>query len=88
VYYATQIDVSPPTIVLKVNNAEHFSPTYQRYLVNRLRELLPYAEVPIRLFVRGKQERDAKDRKSPSLEERRDAELMSEPKVAPKRGRR
>ncbi|HRK30583.1 MAG TPA: ribosome biogenesis GTPase Der [Tepidisphaeraceae bacterium] len=57
VYYATQIDVSPPTIVLKVNHEDNFPTSYQRYLVNRLRELLPYPEVPIRLHVRGKEAR-------------------------------
>ena len=88
VYYATQIDVSPPTIVLKVNHPENFPPTYQRYLVNRLRELLPYAEVPIKLLVRGKGERDAKARKTPSLEERRDEELTAEPNPdAPRAGK-
>jgi GTPase len=88
VYYATQIDVSPPTIVLKVNHHENFPPTYQRYLVNRLRELLPFPEVPIKLLVRGKDERDAKDRKTPSLEERREAELTEEVEPQKPRGRR
>jgi GTPase len=72
VYYATQIDVAPPTIVLKVNHAEHFPATYQRYLVNRLRELLPYPHVPIKLLVRGK-ERDAKSR-----EKREEAHLIGD----------
>jgi len=57
-YYATQIDVSPPTIVLFVNDPEAFGQDYQRYVINRLRELLPFKEVPIRLIVRqstGKQ---------------------------------
>lgn len=88
VFYATQVDVAPPTIVLKVNQAEHFTPSYQRYLVNRLRELLPYAEVPIRLMVRGKGERDGKDRKQPSLEERREEELTVEPTPGRRRRRR
>jgi GTP-binding protein len=51
-YYATQIDVEPPTIVMFVNDAEFFGTEYQRYVVNRIRELLPYKEVPIRLFIR------------------------------------
>jgi GTP-binding protein len=52
VFYATQIDVAPPTIVLFVNNPAYIDETYQRFLINRFRELLPYAEVPIRLIVR------------------------------------
>ncbi len=65
VYYATQIDVSPPTIVLKVNHVENFPTMYQRYLINRLRELLPYAEVPIRLHVRGKDARGGPGKPAP-----------------------
>ncbi|MDW8263463.1 MAG: ribosome biogenesis GTPase Der [Phycisphaerales bacterium] len=58
VYYATQIGVAPPTIVLKVNHVENFPETYQRYLIHRLRELLPYSQVPIRLIVRGKDQKE------------------------------
>ncbi|HEX8339577.1 MAG TPA: ribosome biogenesis GTPase Der [Tepidisphaeraceae bacterium] len=54
VYYATQVDVSPPTIVLFVNRPEYIDENYRRFVVNRFRELLPYAEVPIRIEVRGK----------------------------------
>jgi hypothetical protein len=28
--------------------------TYQRFMINRFRELLPYDEVPIRLLLRGR----------------------------------
>jgi len=54
VFYATQTAVAPPTIVLFVNNAEFMSETYQRFMINRFRELLPYPEVPIKLLLRGK----------------------------------
>jgi GTP-binding protein len=54
VYYATQTDVAPPTVVLFVNNPSYFSESYQRYMINRFREMLPYAEVPIRLMIRGR----------------------------------
>ncbi len=53
VYYATQADVLPPTIVLFVNNPLLIDDMYQRYMINRFRELLPYPEVPIKLVVRG-----------------------------------
>ncbi len=55
VYYVTQPEVHPPTIVLFVNKPEFIDEMYQRYMVNRMRELLPYAEVPIRLVIRGKE---------------------------------
>jgi GTP-binding protein len=52
--YATQTEVAPPTIVLFVNRAEYLDESYRRFFVNRMRELLPYAEVPIRLLVRAR----------------------------------
>jgi GTPase len=52
VFYVTQTDVAPPTIVVFVNNAEYVNETYQRFMINRMRELLPFAEVPIKLVVR------------------------------------
>ena len=55
IYYVTQTDVAPPTIVLFVNNERYINETYQRFMINRMRELLPYAEVPIKLVVREKQ---------------------------------
>jgi GTP-binding protein len=53
VYYATQIDVYPPTIVLFVNNPELITVEYQRFFVRQLRERLAFSEVPIRLHVRS-----------------------------------
>ncbi|MCH9021467.1 MAG: ribosome biogenesis GTPase Der [Planctomycetes bacterium] len=52
IFYATQVANCPPTILLFVNNPAKFDENYMRYLVNRLRQLLPFADVPIRLFLR------------------------------------
>jgi hypothetical protein len=54
VFYATQTDVAPPTIVLFVNHPEDIDESYKRFMTNRFRELLPYAEVPIVLHTRGR----------------------------------
>lgn len=54
VYYGTQTGTNPPEIVLFVNNPTLISESYQRFMINRFRELLPYAEVPIKLAIRGK----------------------------------
>ena len=54
IYYTTQLDVHPPTVGLFVNDHQMFEPTYQRFIINRFRELLPYSEVPIKLLIRGK----------------------------------
>jgi GTP-binding protein len=58
IYYATQVDAAPPTIVLFVNNPKLFDVSYQRFILNRFRELLPFTQVPIRLMLRGREERD------------------------------
>ncbi len=51
-YYATQVSTRPPTIVAFVNCPEgvHFS--YQRYLVNRIREETGLNRTPLRLLLR------------------------------------
>jgi len=58
IYYATQVEVAPPTIVLFVNNPKFIDDSYQRFMINRFRELLPYSEIPIRLMIRGKEGRE------------------------------
>lgn len=55
VYYATQADSNPPTIVLFTNNPELFDNTYQRYLVKTIRDRLQFNDVPIRLYLRRRQ---------------------------------
>src|SRR3989339_995245 len=52
IYYATQIAVNPITILMFVNDAKLFDEGYLRFIRNRLRTLLPIAEVPIRLLTR------------------------------------
>ncbi len=62
VYYVTQLDTDPPTIALFVNDPSLFDAGYQRYVINRLRDLLPFSEVPIKLLIRGKQKMTAEQR--------------------------
>ncbi len=52
ILYVSQVATEPPTIVLVVNKPELFRGAYERYLLNRLREETPFAEVPIRLLIR------------------------------------
>lgn len=52
VYYASQVATAPPTIVLFCNSPRLFSDNYRRYLINRFRDALPFAEVPIKLALR------------------------------------
>ena len=60
VFFATQVATQPPTIVLFVNRPSLVRKDYQRYLVNRMREHLPFTEVPIRLMFRGRRGRTAR----------------------------
>jgi len=49
VYYVTQRGVHPPRFIVFVNDPRAFSGDYIRFLENKLREFLPFHEVPIRL---------------------------------------
>src|SRR5690606_1749546 len=55
VFYATQVDVDPPHLVLFVNDPALFDESYRRFLLNRFRDLLPFEEVPIRLTLRARE---------------------------------
>ena len=56
IYYVTQIAVNPITILMFVNRPELFEENYRRFIVNRLRTMLPIEEVPIRLLARKHRE--------------------------------
>jgi GTPase len=56
--YVSQIEVNPPTIVMVVNKPELFRGNYERYLLNQLREELPFSEVPIRLIFTRRKRKD------------------------------
>ncbi len=58
-YYATQVSVQPPTIVVFVNRPESVTQDYERFLLKRFREHLPFAEVPLRLVFRPRRSADA-----------------------------
>lgn len=54
IYYITQVSVKPPTFVLFVNDPEllHFS--YERYLINRIRDAFGFVGTPIKLIPRAR----------------------------------
>jgi len=54
IYYASQIGVSPPTIMLKCSNPDSFSKTYRRFLLGVLRDHLEFSEIPIRMVLESK----------------------------------
>jgi GTP-binding protein len=59
-YYITQASIGPPTFVIMTNEPKgvHFS--YQRYVVNQIRERFGFRGTPIRVRYRGKKKRDRK----------------------------
>jgi GTP-binding protein len=58
VYYATQVSVLPPTIVLFTNGPKLFDRMYQRYLLKTLRDHFRFPDVPIKLYLRAKAPRE------------------------------
>jgi GTP-binding protein len=61
IYYATQVASQPPTIVLVCNSTQGFSNQYRRYLLNFLRDHLPFGEIPIKLYLQPRKRDDDRD---------------------------
>jgi GTP-binding protein len=61
IYYATQVGVQPPTIVLFCSNPQAISKPYQRYLLGVLHDELEAQEVPIKLYFRKREQDDSRD---------------------------
>jgi GTP-binding protein len=58
IFFGTQVSANPPTIVLFTNGPELFDKPYLRYLLKWFRDQLPFAEVPIHLYLRMKGQGD------------------------------
>jgi GTP-binding protein len=57
VMYATQAGIAPPTFVFFTNVATTFHFSYERFLVNRLRDAFGFEGSPIRIEVRARSQR-------------------------------
>ena len=68
IYYATQVAVQPPTIVLFCSDPKAISPQYQRYLLRVFRDGLKFGEVPIKLYLRQREHGDRRDEIDGKLE--------------------
>ena len=55
IYYATQPQVKPPTIVLFANDPQLLTEDYRRYLEGRLRDAFDFQGTPIRLVCRPRE---------------------------------
>lgn len=73
IYYGTQVSSQPPTLVLFCNDPRGISRPYQRYLLGAVRDQLGFEEVPIKLYLRKRQQHDERDEiaaDEPGAEER------------------
>src|SRR5690606_8370710 len=61
IYYATQVGIEPPTIVLFCSQPAGLDATYQRYLLGVFRDQLDFGEVPIKLYLRKRADNDPRD---------------------------
>ncbi len=52
IYYAVQVGVQPVSLLVFVNRPDYFDQNYQRFMLNKLRDMLPISEVPIKLMFR------------------------------------
>jgi GTP-binding protein len=68
-YYATQVGVQPPTVVIFTNEPKLIGKQYQRYLLNRFRDELSFDEVPIKLYLRRRHDADERDEVNHSASE-------------------
>jgi GTP-binding protein len=61
IYYATQVGVQPPTIVLFCNDPGALDQPYRRYLLGVFRDHLSFGEVPIKLYLRRRETNENRD---------------------------
>src|SRR5690606_6659124 len=57
-YYITQTMVNPPTFVVFSSSPEHIAESYRRFVINRIRKEFDFDAAPLRVFFRGRGERD------------------------------
>ena len=58
IFFATQVDTAPPTIVLATSSPQALTAPYKRYLLASLRKQSAFSEVPIKLLIRGRSNRE------------------------------
>ena len=78
IFYATQVGMQPPTIVIVCNDPQAFSPTYRRYLLGVLRDQLSFGEVPIKLYLKKRAASDGRSDVDKANSAEQPEELMEE----------
>ncbi len=59
--YISQVATRPPTFVLWSNSPEGLSPSYRRFISNRLRERYTFRGTPIRIIIKARKDRHKAD---------------------------
>ena len=54
----TQVAVKPPTFAIFVNSKKLFHFSYERYIVNKLRDTCGFKGTPIRMLTREKNDKN------------------------------
>ncbi len=54
IYYITQAETSPPVFIAMSNHPEHLKESYQRFVVNQIREVFGFESVPVTVQYRQK----------------------------------
>ena len=57
VFYITQVGIKPPTFAVFVNSKKLFHFSYQRYIINKLRQEFGFNGTPIRLLIRERSDK-------------------------------
>lgn len=61
IYYVSQVEVSPPTFMLVINDKDRMHFSYERYLHNQLRESFGFEGTPLKMFFRLRRKEDGKE---------------------------
>jgi GTP-binding protein len=62
VFYSAQVEVTPPKIVLFVNNAELMAESYRRYLYNMIRKEYKFTGMPLEIHLKQKKQTTLEER--------------------------
>jgi GTP-binding protein len=56
IFYTTQVAVMPPTLVFFCNDPKLVDESWQRFLMSYIRDSVPYHEIPIKTFLRSREQ--------------------------------
>jgi GTP-binding protein len=68
IFYGTQVDIAPPTLVMFCDDPAQFDDAYRRYLENQFRESLPFPDVPLKVVFRMRERSPSKNQLGPKPE--------------------